>query len=197
MARLAFQDRVFTRKPSAPTKINLEALRADLIESWQPAASKKDISILFDVDERVLSVHSHKALLTESLRLFVGHAINHTSIDVISVTMTPFRIKDKDFIRAQISDEGDGLASFDPRLSPGDVLPDLHVGIDDSDKQAFAASTAIMAINGAGGRFESEATPGFGHVLTFDLPATLLAGADEPHTPTNIIEFKKGTANDG
>ncbi len=197
MARLAFQDRVFTRKPSAPTKINLETLRAELLDSWQPAASKKDISILFDVDERVRSVHSYKALLTESLRLFVGHAIDHTSIDVISVTLTPFRIKDQDFIRAQISDEGDGLASFDPRLSPGDVSPDLHAAFDDSEKQAFAASTAIMAINGAGGRFESEATPGFGHALTFDLPATLLAGADEPITPSNIIEFKKGTANDG
>ena len=197
MARLAFQDRVFTRKPSAPSKINLEALRAELLESWQPAASKKDISILFDVDERVRSVHSYKALLTESLRLFVGHAIDHTSIDVISVTMSPFRIKDQDFIRAQISDEGDGLASFDPKLSPGDVSPDLHAAFDDSEKQAFAASTAIMAINGAGGRFESEATPGFGHVLTFDLPATLLAGADKPSTPNNIIEFKKGTANDG
>lgn len=197
IARLAFQDRVFTRKQSTPTKINLENLRGELLESWQPAASKKDISILFDVDERVRSVHSYKALLGESLRLFVGHAIDHTSIDIITIKMTPFRLKDQDFIRAQISDEGDGLASFDARLAPGDVSPDFHAAFDASDKQTFAASTAIMAINGAGGRFESEATPGFGHVLTFDLPATLLAGADEPLTPTNIIEFKKGTANDG
>ncbi len=197
MARLAFQDRVFTRGSSTPTKINLEALRKELLESWQPAASKKDISIIFDVDERVRSAHSFKALLTESLRLFVGHAIDHTSIDVITVKMTPFRLKDQDFVRATISDEGDGLASFDARLSPGDVSPNLHVAFDDSEKRAFAASTAIMAINGAGGRFESQATPGFGHVLTFDLPATLLAGADEPASPSNIIEFKKGTANDG
>ncbi len=197
IARLAFQDRVFTRGSSTPTKINLEILRKELIESWQPAASKKDISIMFDVDERVRSVHSYKSLLAESLRLFVGHAIDHTSIDVITVKMTPFRIKDQDFVRATISDEGDGLASFDARLSPGDVSPNLHVAFDDSEKRAFAASTAIMAINGAGGRFESQATPGFGHVLTFDLPATLLAGADEPTTPSNIIEFKKGTANDG
>lgn len=197
ITRLAFQDRVFTRKQSAATKINIESLRAELLESWQPAASKKDISIIFDVDERVRSVHSFKALLTESLRLFVGHAIDHTSIDVITVKMTPVRIKDQDFIRAQISDEGDGLASFDARLSPGDVSPDFHAVFDNGDKETFAASTAIMAINGAGGRFESEATPGFGHVLTFDLPATLLAGADEPPAPNNIIEFKQGTANDG
>jgi len=197
IARLAFQDRVFTRKPSAPTKINLEILRGELLESWQSAASKKDISILFDVDERVRSVHSYKSLLTESLRLFVGHAIDHTSIDVISVTMTPFRIKDQDYIRTTISDEGDGLASFDARLSPGDVSPDIHASFDESEKQAFAASTAIMAINGAGGRFESEASPGFGHVLTFDLPATLLTSAEELPTPSNIIDFKKGQANEG
>jgi len=196
ISRLAFQDRIFTQRPESPVKLNLETIKSEVLETAQIIASKKDISILFDIDDRVRTIHSHKSLLTEALRLFINHAITHTSCDVIQVKMSPFRLSDTDFIQTSITDEGDGLSSFDAKLTQGDVSPDRQNPFGESGSEIFAAQTAIMAINNAGGRFESLASPGFGHVLTFDLPATLMTTDAEP-APSNVVEFRKDTANDG
>ena len=197
MSTLAYQDRLFTHKPGLPVKIDLEKLKTSLNDTWQQDASKKDVSILFDIDDRVRLIHSYKSLLSESLRLFVKHAIRHTSCDIIEIKFLPLRIKDQDYIRTTISDEGDGLSDFDSKMSPGDITPDTALSFDRDETEAFAAKAAIMAINGVSGRFESAATPGFGHILTFDLPATLISGAAPETTATNIVEFRKDSANDG
>jgi len=196
VARLAFQNRVFTGSEEPRTKLNLNELSAALSEHFQDQAARKDVSLHFDIGPLVRTAHIQKALLSETLRTFLGYALEHTSCDVIEVTMRPLAYKEQTFLRTTISDEGDGLAKFDHRLKSGDVSPDMTMRLTDAQTRGFSADTVIMAINKAGGRFESEATPGFGHVLRIDLPATLL-GVEEPPTPSNIIEFKKGTANDG
>ncbi len=193
ISRLAFQDRIFTQRPEQPVKVELEAIKAIILDSSQPAASRKDISILFDIDDLVRTVHTQKSLLTEALSLFINHSIEHTSCDVIQVKMQPFKLSDQDYIRTSISDEGDGLSKFDAKLVEGDVSPNI---LERAGSDLFASQTAIMAINNAGGRFESLASPGFGHVLTFDLPAVLMTSPAEP-VANNIIEFRKDTANDG
>jgi len=196
VARLAFQDRVFTGTKEPRTKLDIEDMTASMSAHFQDMASRKDVSLHFDIHERVRTIHTQKALLSEALRTFVDHALAHTSCDVIEISLRPLAYKDQTYLRTVITDEGDGLAKFDRRLTEGDISPDLAVRLTEAETRGFSADTVIMAINKAGGRFESEAAPGFGHTLTFDMPATLL-GAEIPPTPNNIIEFKKGTANDG
>ncbi len=168
----------------ARRSINLNRIIETTIQTVEPMARQKGLTIRAMVDETLQPVEADETRLIQILNNLLSNAIKFTSEGGITVTAYPYTA-DGQWVAVSVSDTGIGIA---PEHIP--LIFEEFRQIDQSATREFGGTGLGLAIAHRlvalhGGRIWVDSEPGVGSTFTFTLPAQARAAA--PVLPDEVI----------
>jgi len=169
----------------ARRSINLNRIIETTIQTVEPMARQKGLTIRAIVDETLQPVEADETRLIQILNNLLSNAIKFTSEGGITVTAYPYTA-DGQWVAVSVSDTGIGIA---PEHIP--LIFEEFRQIDQSATREFGGTGLGLAIAHRlvalhGGRIWVDSEPGVGSTFTFTLPAQARAAA--PALPDEVIQ---------